>query len=152
MLYWGFPGLPCWLRWWRICLQCRDAGFIPGSGRSIGEGNSYPFQYSCLENFMDRGDWWATVHGVTKIWTWLNNYNSNHSACSTSASFQCITKLSGLGEISSLTHDSVSHYLELGLDVFFFCCFQLGSVTSVWSATASATNWGFGLYFLLYYV
>ena len=39
---------------------------IPGSGRSPGEGNSNPLQYFCLENPMDRGVWWATVHGVTK--------------------------------------------------------------------------------------
>jgi len=43
-----------------------DAGLIPGSDRSPGEGNSYPFQYSCLENPMDREAWWAIVHGVTK--------------------------------------------------------------------------------------
>ena len=41
-----------------------DPGLIPGSGRSPGEGNSNPFQYSCLENPMDRGAWWAAVHGV----------------------------------------------------------------------------------------
>ena len=45
---------------------------IPGSGRSPGGGNGNPFQYSCLENPMDRGAWWATVHGVTKSWTGLN--------------------------------------------------------------------------------
>ena len=44
----------------------RDAGSIPGSGRSPGEGNGSPLQYSCLGNAMDRGDWWASVHGVTK--------------------------------------------------------------------------------------
>ena len=43
-----------------------DPGLIPGSGRSPGEGNGYPLQYSCLENSMDRGAWRATVHGVTK--------------------------------------------------------------------------------------
>ena len=43
-----------------------DVGSIPGSGRFPGEGNSNPLQYSCLENLMDRGVWWATVHGVTK--------------------------------------------------------------------------------------
>ncbi|KAB0345403.1 hypothetical protein FD754_022329 [Muntiacus muntjak] len=42
-------------------------GLIPGSGRSPGEENGYPLWYSCLENAMDRGAWWATVHGVTKI-------------------------------------------------------------------------------------
>ena len=41
-------------------------GSIPGSGRSPGEGDGNPLQYSCLENFMDRGAWWATVHGVPK--------------------------------------------------------------------------------------
>ena len=46
-----------------------DLGLIPGSGRSPGEGNGNPLQYSCLENSMDRGAWWATVHGVTKIQT-----------------------------------------------------------------------------------
>ena len=49
----------------------RDMGSIPGSGRSPGEGHGNPLQYSCLENPMDRGAWWATVHGVTKSWTRL---------------------------------------------------------------------------------
>ena len=46
---------------------------IPGSGRSLGEGNGNPLQYSCLGNSMDRGAWQATVHGVTKSWPWLSN-------------------------------------------------------------------------------
>jgi len=47
----------------------RDTDLIPGLGRSPGEGNGNPFQYSCLENSMDRGTWQATVHGVAKSWT-----------------------------------------------------------------------------------
>ena len=43
-----------------------DVSLIPGSGRFPGEGSANPFQYSCLENPMDRGAWWATVHGVPK--------------------------------------------------------------------------------------
>ena len=43
-----------------------DMGLIPGSGRSPGEGNGHLLQYSCLENPLDRGAWWATGHGVTK--------------------------------------------------------------------------------------
>ena len=43
-----------------------DVGSVPGSGRSPGEGNDFPLHYSCLENPMDRGAWWATAHGVTK--------------------------------------------------------------------------------------
>ena len=46
-----------------------DLGSIPVLGRSPGEGNGYPLQCSGLENSMDRGAWWATVHGVAKSWT-----------------------------------------------------------------------------------
>ena len=44
-----------------------DAGLIPGAGRCPGEGNSNPLQYSCLENPMDRGAWWAAVHGLERV-------------------------------------------------------------------------------------
>ena len=44
-----------------------DSGLIPGSGRSPGEGNGNPLQYSCLENPMDGGAWWATARGVTRV-------------------------------------------------------------------------------------
>ena len=47
-------------------------GSVPGLGRSPGEGNGYPFQYSCLENSMDRGAWWAIVHRVAKSRTHLS--------------------------------------------------------------------------------
>jgi len=50
-----------------------DLSLIPGLGRSPGEGKGYPFQDSCLENSMDRGAWWVTVHGVTKSWTHLSD-------------------------------------------------------------------------------
>ena len=50
----------------------RDAGLIPGSGRSPGEWNGNPFQYSSLEKPMDRGAWWATVCGITKSGTQLS--------------------------------------------------------------------------------
>ena len=48
-----------------------DTGLTPGSGRSPGIGNGNPLQHSCLKNSMDRGAWWATVHGVAKSWTQL---------------------------------------------------------------------------------
>ena len=51
-----------------------DLGSIPGLGRSLGEGNGYPLQYSCLEKSVDRGAWWATVHGVTKSQTRLSDF------------------------------------------------------------------------------
>ena len=69
MVLLGFPGgsviknLPA---------EAGDLGLIPGSGRSPGEGSDSPLQYSCLGNSMDRGAWWATVHGVTKNQTRLS--------------------------------------------------------------------------------
>ena len=51
-----------------------DLGSIPGSGRSPGEGNGNPLQYSCLENPIDGRAWWATVHGVSKSRTRLSNF------------------------------------------------------------------------------
>ena len=51
-----------------------DMGLIPGLERSPGVGNGNLFQYSCLENFMDRRAWCATVHGVTKSQTWLSTH------------------------------------------------------------------------------
>ena len=57
-----------------------DPGLIPGSGISPGKGNGNPLQYSCLENRMDGGDWWATVHGVAKSHTWLSDFLSFLSA------------------------------------------------------------------------
>ena len=69
---WGFPGgsevkvSAC---------NAGDVGSIPGWGRSPGEGNGNPLQYSCLENPMDGGAWWATlVHGVAKSQTRLSDF------------------------------------------------------------------------------
>ena len=56
--------------------NARDLGLISGLGRFPGEGNGNPLQYSCLENPMDRGAWWATVHGVSKSWTRLSDFTS----------------------------------------------------------------------------
>ena len=54
-----------------------ELGSIPGLGRSPGEGNDNPFQYSCLENPMDRGAWWAILHGVAKSQTRLSDFTSS---------------------------------------------------------------------------
>ena len=56
-----------------LLANARHPGSIPGSGKSPGEGNGNPFQYSCLENPMDRGAWWATVRRVAKSCTQLND-------------------------------------------------------------------------------
>ena len=52
----------------------RDVGSILGLGRCPGGGSGNPLQYFCLENPMDRGAWWAIVHGVAKSWTWLSDW------------------------------------------------------------------------------
>jgi len=67
---WGFPGGSDGKEY---ACNAGDPGSIPGSGRLPGEGNGYPFQYSCLENLTDRGARWATVHGVTRSWTQLSD-------------------------------------------------------------------------------
>ena len=56
-----------------------DLGSIPRFGRSPGEENGYPHQYSCLKNSMDRGVWRASVHGVAKSWTWLRHEHFHFS-------------------------------------------------------------------------
>ena len=55
-----------------------DLGSVPGLGRSLGEGNGYPLQYSCLENSMDRGAWQAAAHGITEPDTtkWLTHIHT----------------------------------------------------------------------------
>ena len=55
-------GLP----WWLSGKDAGDVGLIPGSGRSLGGRNGNPLQYSCLENPIDRGAWWAAVRGIAR--------------------------------------------------------------------------------------
>ena len=61
------PELPWWLSGKESTCNAGNTGLIPGLGRSPGEGNGNPLQYSCLENPMDRGAWQATVHGVAGV-------------------------------------------------------------------------------------
>ena len=68
----GFPGGPVGKE---SACNVGDLGSVPGSGRSLGEGNGNSLQYSCLQNSMDRGAWWITVHGVTKSQTQLRDWH-----------------------------------------------------------------------------
>ena len=68
-LWSGFPGGSVK----KSACTARDPGPILGLGRSPGEVSGNSLQYSCLGNPMDRGAWWAAVHGVAKSWTWLHN-------------------------------------------------------------------------------
>ena len=81
---WTFGLFPCiayfyrWLSGKESACQCRRCRFDPGSGRSPGEGNGDPLQYSCLKNPIDRAAWWATGHGVAKSETQLSTHTCRH--------------------------------------------------------------------------
>ena len=77
-----YVGPPCWLSGKESTCNARggdvgDVGSIPGSGRSSGREHGTPLHYSCLGNSMDRGAWWATVHGVTKTRPQLNKEHTH---------------------------------------------------------------------------
>ena len=82
------PWLPCGSHGKEYAHNSGDLGSVPVSGRSPGEGNGNPLQYSCLETSMDRGAWWATIHRVTKSWTGV-----------------ILTQSCDLRDLSSLTRD-----------------------------------------------
>ena len=72
----GFPG------GLEVKASAWNSGSIPGSGRSPGEGNGNPLQYSCLENPMEGGAWWAAVYGVAQSWARLKQLSSSSSSLS----------------------------------------------------------------------
>ena len=75
---WGFPGRSAVKK---LLAGTGDAGLTPGLGKSRGEGNMNPLQYSCLGNPMDRGAWQTTVHGVVKSQTRLSDLTFNSYGC-----------------------------------------------------------------------
>ena len=66
-------GLPRWFSGKESACQAGDVVLIPGSERSLGEGNGNPLQYFCLKNSMDRGTWWATAYWVSMSQTQLSD-------------------------------------------------------------------------------
>ena len=86
-----------------------DSGSIPGSGKSPGEGNINSLQYSCLENCMDRGAWWATVHGVTEF------DRTEQLTLSLSSQYNLFTKLYQFHMYSKVNHLFIQIY-----PLFFF--------------------------------
>ena len=70
----AFLGLPDGSAGNESACNAGNTGLIPGLGRSPGEVNGFPLHYSCLGNSMDRGTWWATVHGVAKSQTRLSDF------------------------------------------------------------------------------
>ena len=75
---WRSVGLPCGSDSKASAYNSGHPGSIPVSGRSPRRGNGNPLQYSCLENHIDQGAWWATVHGVAKSRTQLSDFTSLH--------------------------------------------------------------------------
>ena len=73
----GHPGFPGGCDGKASACNAGDPGLISESGQSPGEGNGNPLQHSCLENSMDGGAWWTTVHGVAKRWTRQSNFTSS---------------------------------------------------------------------------
>ena len=79
-LCWGFPSDKELKNSLACAGDIRDAGSIPGPGRSPGGGHDNPLQYFCLENPTDRGAWWAIVHGVAQSWTRLKQLSTPHTS------------------------------------------------------------------------
>ena len=75
--YCQLHGLPWWLSGKEYACNAGDQGSISGSGRSPGEENGNPLQYSCLGNPMDRGAWWATIHGVAEELDTLSDFTTS---------------------------------------------------------------------------
>ena len=97
-----------------------DTSSISGSGRSPGEGNGNPLQYSCLENPMDGGAWWATVHGVTKSQTKLSDWQQ-HKAKTPNSSGRAVSTIWGSIKRSREENDLFNtQILNLLVSV---CCF-----------------------------
>ena len=129
----GFPGgsdskVP-------VC-NAGDPDSIPGLGRSPGEGNSNTFQYSYPENPIDRGAWWATVHGGAKSRTWLSDFTHTHGFSSSQVWMRewylmvnsvriMISKDLASGPWTSLDHSRA---------------FVLQSFIKVWKGTEEATD------------
>ena len=82
LIYKAFKGFPGGLDGKESACNAGNLGLIPGLGRSLGEGNAYPLQYSCLGNSMDRGTCWAMVHGAAKRNT-TEQLTNTHKALST---------------------------------------------------------------------
>ena len=91
-----------------LACNAEDLGSIPGSGRSPGGEHGSPPQYSCLENSMDRGDWRATVRGVTKSWTRPSDQHTH-----TQATKHESEKESNLPNITRLVNSQISEQKSL---------------------------------------
>ena len=90
----GFPGMSDGKE---SACNAGDTSLIPGSGRSSGEGNNYPLQYSCLENSVNRGAWWATIHGImrSQIRLRYRTWGNTHGVLSKTVAFLTLPPVNG---------------------------------------------------------
>ena len=114
----------------------RDKHFIPEWGRSPGWGHGNSLQYSCLENPMDRGAWWATLHRGTKSWTWLKQLRKHSPVIL--ASFIEDTVLSPFCICSNFVKDQLETCIYIpGLFILFlwsmclFLCLYHGVLSAI---------------------
>ena len=117
-------GLLPWLSGKKSACVAGDAGSVPGLGRSPGEGNGIPLQYSCLGNPLDRGGWGATDHGVTKSRTRLSDCDPMDCSTPSFPVLHCLlefaqTLVHWVGDVIQPSHPlSPSSPLALSLSVF----------------------------------
>ena len=111
----------------------RDVHLIPGLGRSLGEGHGNPFQYSCLENLMDRGTWQATVHRVTQSQTqlkWLSlcththTHSLSHRMLHVALSYLTFIMLRYALSMPTFWRVFVINYFEFYQKIFFCICWD----------------------------
>ena len=117
-----------------------DQSWIPGSGISSGAGNGNPCRYSCLENPMDRGTWWATVHGITESRTRPSNFTSHISVTSEAS------KPPKRREMGS------QHILPPALPLFLTHPFLLLKILSLPQLPRNPPNFGVVLFFFFFTV
>ena len=105
-----------------------DAGSVPGLGRSPGGGHGNPPQYSCLENPMDRGAWWATVHGVAKSRTRLERPSTHAPVCLSFHLFKGICVVSSFRWLQI----KLLYAFDLEADLFASLCHTTFSALLIW--------------------
>ena len=121
-----------------------DLGSIPGLGRSPGGGHDNPLQYSFLENHMDRGAWWAAVHGVAKGWTWLSDH-AQHSTLP-----QCLVHCWAFPSFILVPHDLCDSYVDfifknLSTTLVFYensLCWWSCSFSQIFPLSHFTCTWG----------
>ena len=119
-----------------LCLpmqETKDAGSIPGSGRSPGEGNDNPLHYACLENPMDRGTWRTTVHGVVKSRTWLKWLRMHVIQPKITLALSAVIcwSHSSLLWLSQQSYHSLYSLWEINKSIWMFSCDLLSHISPV---------------------